>query len=210
MEYKIGKIQVSIILSIVLGFQLLSIIINIISLCASTWIFPDSLLLTYNYKPMDELYDKCKDDLDNYYYSDYYYYDQEGEIYDWLKEHCDILKKSRKVSITYIVLVAISMALMASWMSLIVIALKNKFHLTLGLILGVISVLLQIAAIIQYSSINKITYDSLYDEDGYITTLEYFGEAGDGPKLSIVVCIIDSLLVFFMIYIQCKIRKLRS
>lgn len=202
MEYKIGKIQVSTLLIIALGVQLVSIITNIISLCASTWIIPNSLFLKYDNKSIDSLYDDCKEILD-----DINYYDDD---YDWLKEYCSILKKRNGVSVAYVVLVVIGMALMATWMFIIVKALQGKFQLAFGLILGVISAALQIAAIIQYTSVNQISYDDIYDSYGYIETLDYYGQAGDGPNLSIVVCIINSLLVLAMIFIQIKIKKLRS
>lgn len=207
MEYKIGKIQVSTLLIIALGVQLVSIITNIISLCASTWIIPNSLFLTYDNKSIDSLYDDCKEILDDI---DYYDDDDESEYYDWLKEYCSILKKRNGVSVAYVVLVVIGMALMATWMFITVKALQGKFQLAFGLILGVISAALQIAAIIQYTSVNQISYDNIYDSYGYIETLDYYGQAGDGPNLSIVVCIINSLLVLAMIFIQIKIKKLRS
>lgn len=213
MEYKIGKMHISTLLLIVLGIQLVSIITNIISLCASIWIVPHSLFLTYNNKSLDNLYDDCKSNLDSYevdYCDDYYCDDDEREYYDWLKEYCSILKISKGVRITYTVLVVISMALMAAWMLIIVKTLQGKFHHAFGVVLGVISAIFQIVAIIQYTSLNQISFDNIYRDYDGIETSGYFGQAGDGPKLSVVVCVIDCLLVLALIFIQVKIRKLRS
>ncbi|OMJ91185.1 hypothetical protein SteCoe_6357 [Stentor coeruleus] len=198
MEYKFGKVSVSTILTIFLGIQLVSIITNIISLCASTWIFPDSLLLTYEEKSIDTYYDKCLKYLGDEY--------EEYDDYDRIKELCDTLKIRYKVTVAYIVLIAFGMAFMAAWMFVIIKAIQGKFHLRYGILLGIISSLIQIVAIIQYVFNNKITFENVYS----YSDSDYYGEAGDGPRLSVVICIINSLLVMALILIQKKLNKLRS
>ncbi|OMJ95572.1 hypothetical protein SteCoe_986 [Stentor coeruleus] len=165
----------------------MSIVINIISLSCSNWVFPSSLTEIYPGKTFIDYISDC----DN-------------------SEWCIDEKKLMDSSIAYIILVTFGILSKAAWIHFFSKSFYMKFYFKLGLVLGLISFLLQLIALIQYMAVNKLTFERKYDDDSDDINPDYNGQGGDGPRLSLLVILIDFLLLCMFLYIWkiVSIRKL--
>ncbi|OMJ95569.1 hypothetical protein SteCoe_982 [Stentor coeruleus] len=186
-DFKILKQDYKVVFGVFLGTQLMSIVINIISLSCSNWYTSSSLTDAYPGIAFIDYIQDCED-----------------------SEWCNNEKKLMSSSIACIILAAFGMLSKAVWMCFFSKSFYMKFYFKLGLILGLVSFLLQLIALIQYMAVNKLTFERKYDDDYNDINPDYNGQAGDGPRLSLLVVLIDLLLLCMFLYTWriVSIRKL--
>ncbi|OMJ95570.1 hypothetical protein SteCoe_984 [Stentor coeruleus] len=168
----------------------MSIVINIISLSCSNWVFFSSLTDVYPGRTFIDYNSDCDDrDSDS--------------------ERCNRAKKLLGSGVAYIILVTFGMISKAIWMHFFSKSFYMKFYFKLGLVLGLVSFWLQLIALIQYMAVNKLTFERKYDDDFDDINPDYDGQAGDGPRLSLLVILIDFLLLC-MFYYTWRIVSIRK
>lgn len=179
-DLKILNQDYKVVFGVFLGAQLMSIVINIISLSCPNWVYNSSLTEVYPGWTFIDYYSDCDDD------DDYF---------------CELLKKRRDTGIAYIILVTFGMLSKTFWIHIFTKSFYMNFYFKLGLGLGFASLSLQLIALIQYMVVNEITFQRKYDDDNDDINPDYEGQGGDGPRLSVLIIIMDFLLLSAFVYI---------